>query len=412
MDRRIILAWSAAVAVLAAFTWYSAGSVTHGFVAYYAAARLLVTGQLGPMAYNDLWFGDYVKVITASNVAEIFTPNPPTMALMATPIAMLSPHTARALWLGTSLASVALATLALLRFRTSLGQPVSPALVLVMLLAPAVFANLRVGQAYLIIAALLAAAALLLIRQRDGLAGIFLGLLFGLKLSGVGLLALLLARRRFRAVVAATAVAGTLAIAITPWIDPLMWRDYPSRVREFVARPSGSVTAYQSTAALFRHLCIADPKWNPSPAADCAAVAFAVPSLLIAAAFVISGAAAIRSRGRDAYLIAAGVCLSELSQPAAPEPHFALLAIPLALVPMETWLFAVVAVLLLVPLEYNAEQFTAGWTASLAYPRLYATWLLWGLSIRGLWRIKAGTSGSPGIARTPCPTGPPSSPVR
>jgi hypothetical protein len=411
VHRRIILAWSAAVVVLAAFTWYSAGSVTHGFVAYYAAARLLVTGQLGPMAYNDPWFGAFVKTITASNVAEIFTPNPPTMALMAAPIAMLSPYPARALWLGASLASVALATLALLRFRTRLGQPVSPALVLVMLLAPAVFANLRVGQAYLIIVALLTAAALLLIRQRDGLAGVFLGLLFGLKLSGVGLLVLLVARRRFRAVVAAAAVAGMLAIVITPLIDPLMWRDYPPRVREFVARPSGSVTAYQSTAALFRHLCVADPKWNPSPAADCAAAAFAVPTLLIAAAFLVSGAAVIRSQGRDAYVIAAGICLSELSQPAAPEPHFALLAIPLALVPMETWLFVVVAALILVPLEYTAEQFTAGWTALLAYPRLYATWLLWALSIRGLWGIRAGISGSPRIAQTPCPTGPRSSPV-
>jgi hypothetical protein len=386
VERRILVTWSAAAIVLTAFTWYSAGSVTHGFVAYYGAARLLATGQLGPMAYDDSWFGHYVQTVTGSNVVEIFTPNPPTMALMAWPIAMLSPATARTAWLCASLASIATAALVLLRLRSRDGQPVSPVLVLVMLLAPAVFANLRIGQGYLIIAGFFTAAAMFLIRKDDGLAGVVLGLSLGLKLAGLGLFILLIARRRWRAVAVAAGVAGFLAIAITPWIEPMMWFEFPLRVREFVARPSGSVTAYQSTLGLFRHLCIADPTWSPAPPGDCAAAAFAVPTLLIAIALLASVAVAIRTRGNDACVIAAGVCLSELSLPAAAESHFALLAIPLALVPMETWLFVLVSALLLAPLEYTAETFTTGWMALLAYPRLYATWLLWGLSMRGLWR--------------------------
>ena len=102
----------------------------------------------------------------------------------------------------------------------------------------------------MIIAGLFAAAAMFLMRKADGLAGVFLGLSLGLKLSGLGLLVLLVARRRFRAVVTAVGVAGFLAIAITPWIEPMMWFEVPLHVREFVARPSGSVTAYQSTLGL------------------------------------------------------------------------------------------------------------------------------------------------------------------
>jgi hypothetical protein len=46
-----------AIMVLTIFTIFSAGSVTHGFVSYYTASRLLVSGELGPQAYDDRWFG-------------------------------------------------------------------------------------------------------------------------------------------------------------------------------------------------------------------------------------------------------------------------------------------------------------------------------------------------------------------
>ena len=84
-----------AALVLAAFTIYSARSMTHGFVSYYAASKLLVAGKLGPLVYDDRWFGAYVQDVTASSVREIFIPNPPTMSLMALPVAWLDARTAR-----------------------------------------------------------------------------------------------------------------------------------------------------------------------------------------------------------------------------------------------------------------------------------------------------------------------------
>jgi Glycosyltransferase family 87 len=372
-----------AAMVLAVFTVFSAGSMTHGFVAYYTAARLLADGELGPIAYDDRWFGEKVQQITRSSVREIFTPNPPTMALMALPVAGLEPQPARAAWLLVSLLLFIGGVAALVNYQALRNRDVSIPVILLMLLAPAVFTNLRIGQGYLIVFALFAAAAVLLLRGRDRAAGVCLGGLLALKLSGLAIVWLLIAKKRWIALGAAAITGAIVVIAITPFIDPRMWIVFPSEVRAFVARPSGSVTAYQTTLSLARHMCIADPRWNPTPAASCAALAFAVPAIVIGLATLITIVLAARSTRVEPW-IAAGVTLTVLSQPAAAEPHFVLLAIPLALLPLTPLELAVVAFLLIVPLEFTAERFTAGWWSLLAYPRLYAAWLLWAACIRDL----------------------------
>jgi hypothetical protein len=58
--------------------------------------------------------------------------------------------------------------------------------------------------------------------------------------------------------------------------------------------------------------------------------------------------------------LAAGTTLSLLALPASAEVHFVLLAIPLALLKLRPLEFAVVAALMIVPLEITAERFTAG----------------------------------------------------
>jgi hypothetical protein len=382
-DHRLALAGMIASMILAAFAVFSARSMTHGFVSYYTASRLLAGGELGPLAYDDGWFGEAVKRLTASNVREIFIPNPPPMALMALPVAALDPQPARAVWLLASLAALLAGVSALVRFQMRRNRDVTVPVLLVMLLAPAVFTNLRIGQGYLFVFAMFAATVALLLRRRDLAAGAFLGALLALKTSGVALVALLACRRRWRAVIAAVAMAVALSIAITPFIDPSMWWEYPGHVRAYVMRPASSVTAYQTTLSLFRRLCVADPQWNPSPAAACAPVAFVVPALLAGGATLLTILLALRSR-RDEPWLAAAAALSVLTLPAVAEPHFVLMAIPLALLRLRIGEVAVIAGLLIVPLEWTAERFTSGWWVVLAYPRLYAAWLLWAASIREL----------------------------
>ncbi len=264
--------------------------------------------------------------------------------------------------------------------RATVGQLPVAALLLA-LLAPAVFTNIRIGQGYLIVFALFAAAVIAFARRRDALGGVALGLLLGLKTSGTALVVVLAVQRRWRALAVAAVVAAALALAVTPFIDAAMWWQYPDVVRAFVQRPSGSVTAYQTTLSLFRRLCVADPVWNPSPAASCEPIAFAIPYALLGVALVITVLAVQRAPQSRTGLVA-GAVLSLLALPASAEVHFVLLGIPLLLIPLRPIELAIIAFLLIVPLEITAEKFTTGWWVLLAYPRLYAAWLLWAASIR------------------------------
>lgn len=385
MTRRQSIAWAFAALVLAAFTTYSARSITHGFVSYYTAARLLAAGELGPQAYDDRWFGAYVQDVTESSVREIFIPNPPPMALMAAPLVWLDARTARVVWLVASLLSFLAAAWALFQWSSRRGRNVSIPVTLLVLLPPAVFTNLRIGQGYLFVFALFASAVVLLGRGRDGAGGAMLGALLALKTSGVALAVLLAARRRWRALAAAAVVALVLALAITPFIDRWMWTVYPDHVHAYVNRPASSVTAYQTTLSLFRRLCVADPVWNPSPAANCSPIAFIVPALLTGGATLLTAILAARSRRPEPWL-AAAAALSVLTLPAVEEPHFVLMGIPLLLIPLRPWELALAGTLLIVPLEITAERFTAGWSVLLAYPRLYAAWWLWLASVREMAR--------------------------
>ena len=377
------LAWAFGVVVLTVFTVYSAGSMTHGFVSYYAASKLLLAGQLGPDAYDDGWFGAYVQQVTHSTVREIFIPNPPPMALMAAPVAALDAAPARAVWLLLSLAAFVFAVRALVRWTGTVARPVPATTVLLMMLAPAVFTNLRIGQGYLFVFAMFAFAVIQIARGRDLAGGALLGALLALKTSGVALLVLLIVRQRWRAIAAAVAVAMLLAFVVTPFIDPQMWLVYPDHVRAYVARPASSVTAYQTTLGLFRRLCVADPIWNPQPAASCAPIAFVAPAVIIGVAALVTAFAATRSVDGITWL-APATALSVLALPAVAEPHFVLMAIPLAILRFRPIEFALIAALLLVPLETTAERFTSGWPVVFAYPRLYAAWLLWAAGIKDL----------------------------
>ena len=380
-------AWGVAIAILAAFTIYSATSVTHGFIAYYGAARLLLDGALGPSAYDDAWFGAYLQQLTGTAIREIFTPNPPTMAMMALPIAPLDHQTARSIWLFASVMLFVTTVYALARDREQRDGPVPIPPLFLAMLAPSVFANIRIGQGYLIVFALFAVAVLWLSHRHDARGGAALGLALGLKLSGSLLLAVLAAQRRWRAIAIAGAVAIALALAVTPFIDAAMWWQHPDVVRGFVQRPSGSVTAYQTTLSLFRRLCVADPVWNPAPAMSCEPVAFAIPYTLIAIAMVITAVAAYRSPDPRQGTVA-GTVLSLLALPASAEVHFVLLGIPLLLIRLQARDLVIVAALVIVPLEWTADRMTSGWWVLLAYPRLYAAWLLWWACVKDLLRSK------------------------
>ena len=283
------LAWASALSILIAYTAAaSIGRTTHGFIAYYGAARLFIDGELSADAYDDRWFNEYVQRITNTGVREIFTPNPPTMSLMAVPFAGLRPPGARTVWLFASILTYAAAIALLLRHAPPKRADLLPLLVFLLLVNPPVLANLRVGQAYLFVAAGYALFAVALIRDRQTLAGATLGVLFALKATGAPLFLLLAATRRWRALAAGIAAIG-LAVALTALrVDRAMWAEYPSAVAGMLGRPTIGVTASQSTLSLARRLCVPNADWNPRGPAECPRVAAIAPGALILFALAIT----------------------------------------------------------------------------------------------------------------------------
>ena len=158
------------------------------------------------------------------------------------------------------------------------------------------------------------------------------------------------------------------------------WQRFPSALTGFVSRPGTMVTNYQTVLGFVRHACVADPAVNPDPLASCASLVPVLPMILGAAAFVWT---AWTLRGSRAELVAAaGLCLSVMFVPIAAEHVYVLLVIPLfVLIPtyggVWAWVWLMAAALLVVPAELTIHRFTDGALALLAYPRLYAAYLLW-----------------------------------
>lgn len=362
--------------MLVAYAWFAAiPRTTHGFVAYYTAARLLVTGDLGARVYEDYWFGEQAQRQSQSNVLEIFGPNPPSMAFAAAPLAFLPHRPARTLWILGSIAVLALASYVLVT-RLAFSEPRTVFLLAVLLLSPSVFANILDGQIYLALVALFVGATVAMLSGRDLIAGILLGIALALKSSGAPLLLLLVALRRWRAAGAAVITFGALAGLVVIAAGPAIWLRYPAYVFEFLARPASSVTAYQTTRGFVRHFCSGCTPW--------------IADTLIAGVIGLSMAWVWRRRARTELAIAAALTLSVVMLPIAEDTQFILLGIPLALwMSVENvgwaWLLPI-GMLLIVPSGWTIHAFTTGWSALLAYPRLYAAWIIWlgiGVSLAG-----------------------------
>jgi len=387
--RRVALAiGGTCFTLLVAYTIiFSAGRTTHGFIAYYAAARALVDGRFGPWIYDDARFLAYVQQLSQSQVLEIFGPNLPTMSALAIPFALLDPHTARIVWLALSLVLLAMSVGALAGDALAQHSRFVALTVALVMLSPAVLANLISAQAYIILLALLTVAYLR--RNQQRLAGAALGAAFVLKSTVSPWLALLPFLRRWPTFLAATATIAAVVICTAPWVGLDSWSTYPGYVWRFVHGPATGVTAYQTTEGFFRHMCVGFPGEGASISAVCAPIASLAPTILIACAWLATLLVARGVRPRD--WIPAAVCLTVLSAPIAEDHHFILLAIPIFWILRTApprWGLPVFAILFAVPARLTIHKFTTGWSSLLAYPRLYAAWLLWGLALNSMYRAK------------------------
>ena len=360
---------------------------------------------------------------TGPSVFEIFTPNLPTVSLLALPLAGLSAQLSRDVWIGLSVLALFCTCGVLLRVGVALDQSWERSswilLVGVVVLLPAIGANLEVGQTYLFLSLLLALALWGVVYQVNALLGGALGVAFVLKTCGLFLWLVLLFQQRWRALGAGIGLIVGVSLASLPWIGLNTWLAYPLAVQEFSGRGSLAVSAYQTIAGLFKHLFAFDPVWNSAPINDWPLVAVIAP---VAITLVGLGLTIWLGRSSDPPLFFAALLPPAIiAMPVAEEYHFVLLLSsifviisymlkwsPLLFIDQTkergtnlslsynsehkgVWLGLGAALLLLIaPIPFKYADWDSGWWALLAYPRLYGAGLLWIVAIKLLYNARFG----------------------
>ena len=407
------------LAVLGAVTFAGrtiAPAVDHlrfGFPAYYTSSRLALSGAWSTDVYDNDWFSARVMDLTAGAIGETYRPNTPVMSLMAAPIAGFDIMTARRVWLAFDLVLLVVTVVVLLAALPALrAPPLAAAFVALCLWWWPLRETVSLGQAYALMLALQAVALWAMLRGRESTAGVAVGLATAMKLAAIPLFLMLLVRGSWRAIAVTVAVAVALAVATLPFAGFAGWTGFARAVVGDVVDPPRylSATAVQSSTGFFGHLFAPDARWNPGAVA-------ALPGLATAAAvgatIVALGVTLwLGRRGRLDVAAAAAIAAGVLVLNVAQEYTFAVLLVPAAVAlarwsetayrsALDTLWLVGALVLLAAPLPYEDPILTTGWTALLAYPRLYGAWLLWAWLIRGLWlerRAAAGVRAS-GVGR-------------
>lgn len=387
---RIALPWLAACALLFSFllgiALPAATTPTHGFSAYYTAARLIREGADPARFYDDAWFWEQTVRLGFAGAEDIYNANPPVTALLLWPLASFAPSTARMFWTGLNLLFLGLALW--LTLRTLRAPPAAGAfgLALITLAQPA-REEVRLGQAYALLLLGLAAFLWAYLAGNDRAVGIIFGLLLIAKTAGLLLPLLLLGQRRWRALGWTLLTMVAVALLTLPRFGLDSWRTYTIALRKVGTQPWIAVTAYQDVPGLLAHLLRLDPQWNPQPLWE---VPWIVTPLLTLVALVLiaaTGWATWRAGTASAPAFAAWLCLTLILSPVSEEYHFVLLLLPLAVLLLDWmtnrpgWpraaLLLVALVLLTAPLPYKQPELAVGARAFLAYPRLYGAFALW-----------------------------------
>jgi hypothetical protein len=354
----------AAVALAAA--WASAGvepmaAAVAGCRAPTDFTRDYVTAHAFVHGVHGLEHGaanDYAVSIGAPRVPLYGAPyhfHPPPALLVVLPLVPLGFRGAAVAWLVLSLA--ALAWLAWVLHSIARGERASPrweaaAGFLLLALWPPVLHNLAKGQWSILLAALIAGGLHALERDREGAAGVWLGVAASLKAAPVLLLGYLILRRRRRAAAFMAGTVAALGLASLALEGPGAWRAF------FAAGPL-EVAAWRTwtanTASLggvLARLLVGGPFARPlvhAPAVAAALTAGASLALLAAATFASRRAPA--GPAEERRLFAAWCLLVVLLNPLGWTHTLVIALVALAAFPRPPVLAAVVLVVWSIPHE-------------------------------------------------------------
>lgn len=335
-------------------------------------------GQFSAQVYDPAYFRPIVRADSHQQADDIYNANPPTTSLLLWPLSFVSIENARLIWTLTN-ALLLFGGLALLLFAFS-PRPTLPITTLLaslgMLFQPAL-ENIKLGQAYLLIFALLSlsVAAWSKWGKADPLGGIALALALILKTVGWALLPVLLWQRQWQRLIWTAGVTGIILIMTLPLFPLPLWQKYGQLLTETSRSTATCAAAYQTARSLLCRLFVFDPTWSQAPLAN---LPWLASLLLISLALLTLGIILTFSRRDETQALVAALAWGVIFAPLGEQYHHTVMLIPLS------WLIlhwsrlnrfsriCLVAAVCLYILPFPGQY--GDWTP-LAYPRLYGAWL-------------------------------------
>ncbi len=380
---------------LAAGTGYLCGrtlprawqSLNTDFPNYYLTARLLREGYDTDRLYEWTWIQrqkDRIGIEKADQPVVAFVPLTPFSSLVVWPLTIWAPLAAKHIWIVINLLLLGVEAV-LLHSLTGLAWR---HLALLMVVCFPLHRNFLYGQYYILMLLVITLALWLYLRQKRLLAGLLLGIGFGLKIFPIFFLLYFFRKRDFKA--AAAVAAGSLGtvLASVAAFGLALNRTYFLQVLPWALRGEGMdpySTSASSISSLLHRLFIFEPEWNPHPWTHAPAVFATLHPLLqmlvLAPAILLVVPRDMRPQRVclewSAFLVA---LLAISTLPAS--YHFTLLILPVAIIGSvlvrhrNYRLLAVLLVLYLGICFPSWRTAFSGGMAVLAVPRLYLMVLL------------------------------------
>jgi hypothetical protein len=334
------LLWALLAAVVSLFlvrTVIPASNLlTSGFLACYVGGQMVKNGEPGDHLYDEKLFLERSEQVSGGQARDVYSPDPPPLAVACAPLAYLQPTNARHVWIWLNVLFLGLA-IALITTQFSRPPQLSTITLLTALftLAAPVRDQFFLGQLYALLLLLHVLGWRAYTRHRDTVAGTALGLAMVLKVSGWPIGLLMIAQRRWTAVGWGLIAALAVAIVTLPWVGVDAWRaEFLLGIPKVLGSAAATLTAYQDTTGFWQHWFRYDAQLNPNPLIDAPWLA---TTLTIATGAIACIALVVRKCPTYAKF-GASVALIELLSPAAEQYHYTVLLLPLAILWRDAWL--------------------------------------------------------------------------
>lgn len=382
-------------ALLAAYGFLAGTRHQSDFAGYYTAARVVITGDSVSRIYDREWFTAKMHSYGIADSTLIMYVNPPSVALVMTPLAWLNPvaaKTAKTAWNVINLLLVVLIWVLLRHTISDSAHGLAGPLLAAMLVCTLPFLrNLERGQIYILVLLLLTIFWRGYSSGKEVRSSLALAAMLLLKYFGWMFLLLFVIERRWKELFLTLLffVVGSIATLIL-----VGDATYTAHLRALAAAFEGNdfaVTGLPCIPAFFGSLFSFDSRWNVHPAFNVTWLAGALTLLSLAAGLMLTF---LRTPRGSQLRVAAVVFLSVIFTPLAADHHYMLLALPCWYILVEGVMAGnmqrtprIVAIVLIAALLVwypvpPAIDYSGLWKL-FAFPRLYAACGLWGLIVSG-----------------------------